>query len=111
MSTSKKVEKKKKTKKRRRQTPFFRFLCFLLIGASVFLLYKVVQEVYTTISLRQQLAEVQAKYQEVQDENSYLTSEQEKLQDPEYVQSYARGNYMLTKDGEQVFYLPEDENK
>ena len=40
-------------------------------------------------------------------ENERLVSEKEKLMDPDYVQSYARGNYMLTKDGEQIFYLPE----
>ncbi|MBR0213930.1 MAG: septum formation initiator family protein, partial [Solobacterium sp.] len=34
-----------------------------------------------------------------------------KLEDPDYIQSYARGNYMLSKDGEQIFYLPEKENK
>ena len=29
------------------------------------------------------------------------------LKDPDYIQSYARSNYMLSKDGEQIFYLPE----
>ena len=47
----------------------------------------------------------------MQDENTYLTNEKTKLQDPDYVQSYARGNYMLTKDGEQIFYLPENTDK
>ena len=58
-----------------------------------------------------ELSEVQEKLQEVQDENTYLTNEKTKLQDPDYVQSYARGNYMLTKDGEQIFYLPENTDK
>ena len=46
-----------------------------------------------------------------EDENVYLTTERAKLEDPDYIQSYARGNYMLSKDGEQIFYLPEKENK
>ena len=50
---------------------------------------------------------MQAKLQEVKDENTYLTQQKEKLQDPDYVESYARGNYQLSKDGEQIFYLPE----
>ena len=58
----------------------------------------------------EELKEANTRYQEVKDENSYYTSEKEKLQDPDYIQSYARGNYMLSKDGEQIFYLPEKDN-
>lgn len=108
----KKVEKntKKKTAKRK-MTPFLKLLCFVLIGVSAFLLYRVVLEIITTITLKQQLAVVEERYQEVQDENEYLTREREKLEDPDYVASYARGNYLLSKDDEQIFYLPEDENR
>ena len=45
------------------------------------------------------------------DENRYLTNEKEKLQDPDYVETYARGKYQLSKDGEQIFYLPENTEK
>lgn len=92
-------------------TPFLRLICYLIIAASVFLLVEVAKEIYTTVELRKQLAEVQQKYQEVQDESAYLLQEREKLTDPDYVQSYARGNYMLSREGEQIFYLPENENK
>ena len=92
-------------------TPFLKFMCFILIAFSIGLLYEVAKEVYTTIELKKELAVSQQKYQEVQDESSYLSSEKDKLQDPDYVQSYARGNYMLSKDGEQIFYLPENSNK
>ena len=34
-----------------------------------------------------------------------------KLEDPEYVKSYARGEYMLSKEGEQIFYLPSSADK
>ncbi len=92
-------------------TPFLRLICYLIIAASVFLLVEVAKEIYTTVELRKQLAEVQQKYQEVQDESAYLLQEREKLTDPDYVQSYARGNYMLSREGEQIFYLPENEDK
>ncbi|MBP3892284.1 MAG: septum formation initiator family protein [Solobacterium sp.] len=91
-------------------TPFLKLICFIVILASVFLLYEVVREVYTTVELKKQIAEAEEKYQAVLDENTYLTTEQAKLQDPDYVQSYARGNYMLSKDGEQIFYLPQKDN-
>lgn len=75
------------------------------------MLYMVFQEGMTTLRLQQELSEVQAKLQEVQDENRYLTTEKEKLQDPDYVETYARGKYQLSKDGEQIFYLPENSEK
>ncbi len=101
---------KKKTSKRK-MTPLLRLFCYIMIFISGLLLWRVFDEVYTTMTLKKQLAEVQEKYQEVLDENAYLTSEREKLEDPDYVASYARGTYLLSKDDEQIFYLPEDENK
>ena len=32
-------------------------------------------------------------------------------EDPDYVESYARANYNLSKQGEQIFYLPQNDNK
>ncbi len=101
----------KKKKKRRKLTPFTKLLCLLLIGVSVYFLYAVGKEIVTTVTLQRQLAQVQEKLQEVKDENKYLTDQKEKLQDPDYVENYARGNYQLSKDGDQIFYLPEDNSK
>lgn len=101
----------KKKKKRRKLTPVTKLICLVMIGVSAFFIYSVVNEIITTVNLQRQLAEVQEKLQNVQDENKYLTDQKEKLQDPDYVQSYARGNYQLSKDGEQIFYLPEDNSK
>ena len=107
--TAPKQQKKKSMK--RKLTPFTRLICFVVILFSMYLLYRVAAEVYTTITLKRQLLEVEEKYQQVLDENEYLTREREKLEDPDYVASYARGNYMLSKDDEQIFYLPEDEDR
>lgn len=101
----------KKKKKRRKLTPFTKLLCLLLVGISVYFLYAVGKEIVTTVTLQRQLAQVQEKLQEVKDENKYLTDQKEKLQDPDYVENYARGNYQLSKDGDQIFYLPEDSSK
>lgn len=109
--TEQNAKRKPKKKAKKRMTPFLKFICFVLIAFSIGLLVEVGQEVYTTIELKKQLTVSQEKYQEVLDESSYLSSEKDKLQDPDYVQSYARGNYMLSKDGEQIFYLPENSDK
>ena len=76
---SKHTKTQAKPKKKKQYTPFLKFICFLVIGASAYLLLEVFKEVYTTINLKKQLAEVQDKYQQVQDENSYLTTENWKI--------------------------------
>lgn len=105
------VKKKNKKKPGRKLTPLTKLLCIAAICASVFMLTGVVKEILTTIRLQQQLVEVQNELQKVTDENTYLNSEKTKLQDPDYVENYARGKYMLSKDGEQIFHLPEDSSK
>ena len=104
-------KKTTKVKKKRKLNPIVRLLCLIFIGISAWLLYNVGNEILTTMKLRDELAEVQEKLQEVQDHNNYLVKEKDKLMNPDYVESYARSNYMLSKGGEQIFYLPEDENK
>ena len=104
-------QKHKGKRKRKRMTPFSKCLCIVGIIAACFLSWQACKEVYTTYTLKKQLAEVEKQLQKVQDENSYLTSEKEKLQDPDYVASYARGNYLLSKNDEQIFYLPENADK
>lgn len=72
------------------------------------MIYGVAREVMSTLELKNQLDDVKQRLETIQAENEQLTSQQEKLQDPNYVQSYARGNYMLSKEGEQIFYLPSE---
>lgn len=102
--------KKKKKKNKRKLTPISKLLCLIVIGISSYGIWIGVNEILIYQNLKEELKEANTRYQEVKDENSYYTSEKEKLQDPDYIQSYARGNYMLSKDGEQIFYLPEKDN-
>lgn len=95
-----------KKKKKRKLTPVVKLICFVIIGFSCYLIYLSFKEFITMVELKQDLTDVKEQLQQVQDENTYLTSQRDKLQDPDYVQSYARGNYMLTKDGENIYYLP-----
>lgn len=111
MSRKKKRRQMKKTQPHRRLTPLTKAFCFILIGVSAVMLYFAVREVMNTFYLQKQLADIQIRLQEAEDQNKYLNSEKEKLQDPDYVENYARGNYMLSKEGEQIFYLPEDPEK
>lgn len=107
MSETKRVKKVK----RRRLTPLMKLVCVGIILVSGYLIYLVTKEVGRTMELRKELAEVREKLQEVQDENNFLNNEKTKLQDPDYIENYARGNYMLSKEGEQIFYLPADKDE
>lgn len=102
---------KKKVKKKKKMAPMTKLLCVVFLAASAFFTVSIISEVYTTFTLRSQLAEIQAQLEEVESDNEYLTEQKEKLQDPDYVESYARANYNLSKEGEQIFYLPEDDSE
>jgi cell division protein DivIC len=98
-------------KKKRQKTPIFKLILIIIFGVGIYFTYSVIVEIYTTFELKAQLAKVEEELQNIKDENTYLIAQKAKLEDPDYVQSYARGNYMLTKDGEEIFYLPAIEDK
>lgn len=101
----------KKRKVRKKRSPLVKLICLGFLCLSAYLLFQSGKEILTTIQLQKELTEVQAQLDQVTAENEYLNSEKTKLQDPDYVENYARGKYMLSKDGEQIFHLPEDSTK
>ncbi len=74
------------------------------------MIYGVVKEVYNTVQLRNHLSEVETELNNITAENKRLTTQKEKLEDPDYVQAFARSNYLVSKEGEKVFYLPSSDN-
>ena len=93
-------------KKRRVKKSLVKIVSIVVIGVSIYLLYGVGAEVLGMIDLKNQADAAQAELEKLQDENASLISKRDKLEDPDYVSTYARGNYMFSKDGEQIFYLP-----
>lgn len=85
------------------------FLSLVLLALTFVFMMPVIEEVQNTFQLSQSLKEVQAKLLILEQENTLLEEQKTKLLDPEYVKSYARANYMLTKDGEQIYYLPQED--
>ncbi len=90
-----------------------KFLTYLIsivfFAAALYLLSFAIQEISTTLALRKELAESEKLLAQIRAENIELNDQKTKLEDPEYVKSYARGTYMLSKEGEQIFYLPSSE--
>ena len=85
------------------------FLSLVLLALTFVFMMPVIEELQNTFKLSQSLKEVQAELTILEQENTLLEEQKTKLLDPEYVKSYARANYMLTKDGEQIYYLPQED--
>lgn len=78
---------------------------------SVLLLIPIIEEIATTLSLKKSLDEVNVKLKDLNAKNEALTLQRDKLLDKDYVISYARGVYMLSKDTEKVYYFKDDTTK
>lgn len=94
-------------KRKRKVRPIFMQL--FLIGltlVAIFLLLGAGGEVLTMLKIKKQAKIVKQELERLKEENITLKDKSKKLSDPNYVQTYARGNYMFTKEGEQIFYLP-----
>lgn len=98
----------KKSSKKKTKTIVSKLISIALIVAAIAIFTSVLQNVITMFSLQQQAKMVEAELEALKDENASLISTKEKLEDPDYVQTYARGEYMFSKGDEKVFYLPGD---
>lgn len=93
--------------KKRKVKPVYRkLLMIVMLAASCFLLLESGKDIALMFKLQQQNKDLQVELDKLEEEHNGLISQQEKLEDDGYIQAYARGNYMFSKDGEQIFYLP-----
>ena len=98
-------------KKKSRKKYVSKILGIAFILAAILVLASVGKQVYTLVSLQKQAELVEKELQALKDENASLIATRDKLEDPNYVQTYARGEYMFSKGDEKVFYLPADNNE
>lgn len=80
----------------------------------LFVLYFVVSlfsNIYTIFSLTNQKNKLETQYEELQEEAEYLKKDIEKLNDNEYLASYAREKYLYSKDGEYIIQLEEEQKE
>lgn len=97
------------TKKRYRFKYKNLVMSLVFVVGGILLLIPVINEVLTTIELNQTLTEVRAQLSALEEENQQLQDQVNKLSDDDYIISYARGVYMLSKDGEKIYSIV-DEN-
>ncbi|QIK70882.1 septum formation initiator [Erysipelothrix sp. HDW6C] len=68
-----------------------------------------VKELLSTAQLNRELNTAQEQLDTIKSEQASLNNEKARLQDPAYVQNYARGTQLVSKSGEQVFILPKSD--
>ena len=81
-------------------------LCLIFAGLSAGMLYSSAQELQTMLQLKESIANDQNEIADLKQQESDLSEEKTKLEDPEYLKYMVRGKYLVSKDGEQVFRLP-----
>ncbi len=97
-----------RTKRRKKESNVAKMVWIIVIIFAIFILSDALKKIYNMFVLREQADLVEAQLQELKDENASLVSTKEKLEDPDYIQTYARGEYMFSKGDEKVFYLPSE---
>ena len=97
-----------KKKQAKRKIRFGILASVIMIMISVTFLYQAGNELFLTIKLNQDINDAKILVEELNQEKKELTEAKENLEDPEYVKRYARGKHNLSKDGEQIFKLPEE---
>lgn len=96
-----------KTKKKRKLSKTMRvFMCGLLICATGYMTWSGIQDLKTTAELKLSIEENKKKSKELSKTQDELESTKEKLTNPDYIEYIARGKYLVTKEGEQVFKFP-----
>lgn len=81
-------------------------ICLLLICATFFLFWVGLQKVLVTLEINHSIVENQEQSKELTKELDDLKQEKQKLTNPEYLEYLARSKYQLSKEGEQVFKFP-----
>ncbi len=97
-------------KRRRVKNAVLNVIAVIVFVISLGLVYQVGNEIIDTIRLNENLRQVKAQLEILEQEYEFLVLQKDKLLDPEYVKNYARFGYMLSKEGEQIFFLPEKSN-
>ena len=97
----------KKNKKKKNGT-ISKVVSIVLIVFAIVIFVDVFKRVYNMFTLQKQAEVVEQQLEALRDENASLVSTKEKLEDPDYIQTYARGEYMFSKGDEKVFYLPSE---
>ena len=80
--------------------------CVGMLLISAFLIVQGVNVIKTTYVIRENIEKNKAKAKELDDKKAILEDKKENLSNPDYLEYVARGKYLVSKQGEQVFKFP-----
>ena len=109
MSNTGKKQNVKKNKSVKKSNNRIGFLLFSVVIFLVILVSTVFNDVVQIYNNKKNTKELKEKYVELLEEEDSLNNEVIKLQDPEYVDRYAREKYLYTLDGEKILMIINDE--
>ena len=94
-------------KKRKKESNRYRYLvplfsCVILVIA---LISTIINDWMQVVRNRNEIKEVNIKYEELKEEEASLNVEVAKLKDPDYIARYAREKYMYSKPGEIILRM------
>ena len=89
--------KRKVTKKERRRLTLFVLAFIFIIG---FTCINIFPDWLKIMSNKQEISILEESYEDLLDTEEALKAEVQKLQDPDYVERYAKEKFLYTKDGE-----------
>ena len=81
-------------------------ICVVLFMASAFCITSGISKILTTIEINNSIEDDKQKSKELTEQLDELNEEKTNLTNPEYLEYLARGKYLVTKSGEQVFKFP-----
>ncbi|ECR2463793.1 septum formation initiator family protein [Listeria monocytogenes] len=103
----------KKTRSRRRIALFrrlaFMAIIFAVVGGLLTITYT--KQVLTLKEKKEKQVQVDKKMVAMKDEQDSLNEQIKKLHNDDYIAKLARSEYYLTKDGEIIFNIPEENSK
>ena len=91
--------KHKVTKKERRRLTLFIIAFIFIIG---FTCINIFPDWLKIMKNKKEITLLESSYEELLDTEEALKAEVEKLQDPEYVERYAKEKFLYTKDDEMI---------
>lgn len=94
------------TKKKRQKSLVKSIGLVAMLFCSGFFLYALAQDVSTCFSLKNSIQENQARADELAGQKKELETRKNNLTNPDYAEFLARGKYLVTKEGEQIFKFP-----
>ena len=93
---------KAELKKRKRNRLILTIALFCL---GFFFAYTSIEEVILTANLKEEIANYEAELDALSEETQVLNKQIENLNNPDYVKRFAKGKYLVSKEGEQIFKL------